>query len=308
MLLLLLDGEAQLQGITGSLAATETGSDSAALSGSARVSGSLTAADSGADTAAAGVTVRSTGSLVATDSGSDTAAATGTVRVSGPLIASDTGADGFSGSGSVVPMVSTGSLAAAETGSDAFAGTGAVAITGAQGVAESGSDIVAGTAENRVSGALAGGETGSDGVSALGSVPVSGVLAADDNAADVFAGAGEVEDNSISGSLNVLEAETDTALASGAVSLCGECDCCEADHDGAAMFAELLVSGSLSIAEIYEDVFRTAGAPRRTCRPSNISGGTRWASDLSPQQRPTQSRWQRPSSSAALTGRTKTTS
>lgn len=65
--------------ITGSLAATESGSDTAAIAGSVLVEGSLAATESGADTADFAGDVIVSGALDATETGEDTADFAGTV-------------------------------------------------------------------------------------------------------------------------------------------------------------------------------------------------------------------------------------
>jgi hypothetical protein len=107
-------------GVTGSLAAAETGSDQAAGAGSVLVSGSLSAAEAGADSASIVGSVTIAGSLVAQEHGSDTLAATG---------------------GLISPV--TGSLSASEHGQDSASALGAVAITGALAALEAGGDKAA---------------------------------------------------------------------------------------------------------------------------------------------------------------------
>lgn len=149
-------------GVTGTLAATETGSDTFAASGGVVVSGSLAVTETGSDAFAASGTVTVSGSLAATETGSDTFAATGTVAdpaVTGTLDATETGADTFAASGAVVVA---GTLAAAETGSDTFAASGAVVVSGSLAATETGTDTLAASGEVAVSGSMAATETGSD--------------------------------------------------------------------------------------------------------------------------------------------------
>lgn len=80
-------------GSTGTLAATESGSDTAALAGDVLVEGSLAATESGSDTATfAGVALVS-GALAATEAANDSAAVSGVVLVTGALDATETGSD-----------------------------------------------------------------------------------------------------------------------------------------------------------------------------------------------------------------------
>jgi len=73
-------------GATGSLAATESGSDAASLAGDVLVSGALAAAESGGDSAAIAGAVAIAGSLAATESGADSAAISGPTVVEQPAI------------------------------------------------------------------------------------------------------------------------------------------------------------------------------------------------------------------------------
>lgn len=101
LVLLFLPGN----GISGSLAATESVSDTFSASGSVLVSGTLAATETGPDTFAATGTVTSatiTGDLAATETGPDVFAATGTVaQIFGSLAASETGSDTFAADGTV---------------------------------------------------------------------------------------------------------------------------------------------------------------------------------------------------------------
>ena len=151
-------------GVTGTLAATETGTDTAAASGTVAVSGSLTA----------------------TEAGSDTLAATGAVAVSGALVASETGADTFAGAGSTTGAI-TGSMLAQEAGSDTFAGVGAAVISGAVSAIEAGADVLAASGVVAVLLAMAVAEAGADVSAIVGSVSISGTMAATETGSDTFA-------------------------------------------------------------------------------------------------------------------------
>lgn len=150
-------------GATGTLAATETGSDTASFAGDVVVSGTLAASETGSDTAAFAGDVYITGTLAATESGSDTAAFTGTSAVvtTGTLAATETGSDTAAFAGDVLI---DGALAATESGSDTAAFAGDVYVTGTLAATESGSDTAAftGTAAAAISGTLAATESGSD--------------------------------------------------------------------------------------------------------------------------------------------------
>lgn len=111
-------------GISGSLAATESGSDTFAASGQLGVIGALAATETGADTFAATGSLAAFGNLAATETGSDTFAASGQLGVIGALAATEVGSDTFAATGTVSQIF--GSLAASETGSDTFAADGTV--------------------------------------------------------------------------------------------------------------------------------------------------------------------------------------
>lgn len=125
-LLLFLPGD----GISGSFAATESGSDTLAASNSVLVAGSLAATETGADSFVSTGSVPASGSLAATETGSDSFASSGTVLVSGALAATETGADAFAATGTVASVSLTGDMAAQEAGDDAFSATGDVSGSG----------------------------------------------------------------------------------------------------------------------------------------------------------------------------------
>lgn len=133
--------EAAASGATGTLAATEAGSDTTSVAGVVRVAGSLTV----------------------TEAGSDALASTGSVRVSGALNAAESGSDTFAATGSVSTSAGiTGSMSAAEAGSDSFSSSGAVQVRGALTATEGGSDVLAATGSIRIVGLMAATEEGSD--------------------------------------------------------------------------------------------------------------------------------------------------
>lgn len=146
-------------GSTGTLAATETGSDTFAATGTVLVQGPLAASETGSDTFAATGSVLVKGPLAASETGSDTFAANGSVRVAGSLAASETGSDTFAASGA---LASQGSLAATETGSDTFAADGDIPVQGTLAATETGSDTFAAEGAQVIEGTMAATETGSD--------------------------------------------------------------------------------------------------------------------------------------------------
>lgn len=101
--------------ITGTLAASESGADTAAIAGAVRVAGALAASESGADTASIAGSVGSgtiTGALAASESDADTAALAGVVRILGALASSESGSDTASIDGTVETPGGTGATAA----------------------------------------------------------------------------------------------------------------------------------------------------------------------------------------------------
>lgn len=102
--------------ITGSVAATETGSDTASLAGQVVISGTLAATETGADTAAIAGQVPISGSTPITETTADTAAITGQVIISGAMAATESGSDTAAIYAARPPI--TGSLTATESGSD----------------------------------------------------------------------------------------------------------------------------------------------------------------------------------------------
>lgn len=206
-------------GVTGTLAATESGADTAAFTGAVRLDGALAATESGQDTAAFAGSVPISGTLAATEAGSDTAAMSGDVLVRGSLAATESGPDiaVFSGS---APAEISGSLAATESGADTASLSGLV----------------------RVSGALAASESGQDSAAFAGSVLVTGTLAAVEAGADVASFSGSAP-APITGSLSATEAGTDTTAISGRVIIAGILAAIESGADTAAFASAEVVNG-----------------------------------------------------------------
>ncbi|MEY9629874.1 hypothetical protein ABIA27_004909 [Sinorhizobium fredii] len=147
--------------VSGTLAATESGSDAFAGSGAVAIAGSLGLTEAGQDTAAASGSVRVSGALAAAEAGADGFAAAGAVAVAGTLAAAESGGDTFAGSGSQASTV-TGTLAATESGSDSAAAAGSVLVAGTLAASEAGVDTAAGAGVVLVAGILAATETGAD--------------------------------------------------------------------------------------------------------------------------------------------------
>jgi len=219
--------------IDGSLAATESGGDTAALAGDVLIAGTFAATESGADVAAIQGTAQqvSTGSLAATESGADTASIAGTVLVEGALAATESGSDTAAIAG-VVPV--EGVLAATEAGSDTAAFDGfltALETSGYLAATESGADVAAFAGDVLVSGALAATESGADTAAIVGAVRVTGTLAATESGQDT---AHFTSQSVASGSLEATESGTDTAGFTGLVLVSGSLAATEAGSDTAA--------------------------------------------------------------------------
>jgi hypothetical protein len=103
---------------TGSLAATETGSDTFTSSGKVIVKGSLSASETGTDTLSATGKVIVQGSLSVVETGTDSFSASGKVIVQGSLQATEVGLDTAAFTGVVTSSSITGTMAANEEGLD----------------------------------------------------------------------------------------------------------------------------------------------------------------------------------------------
>jgi hypothetical protein len=101
--------------VTGSLSASESGADTAALAGDVIVAGALAASETGADTAAIAGDVIVLGTVAANEAGADSAALAAVVLVTGLLEAVEIGGDTCL---MVGPAIVEGSLAAQESGAD----------------------------------------------------------------------------------------------------------------------------------------------------------------------------------------------
>lgn len=201
--------EAAPPAITGTLAATETGSDAFSGSGDVLVEGALAATETGSDTFAATGTVATagiTGTMVATEVGSDTFAASGDVIVRGSMAATESGKDTFSASGDVFIK---GTLAATETGSDTFFATGGTVTIGTMAATESGSDTFAGSGKVVVQGTLSATESGADTFASSGIVLIEGSMAATETGQDVMSAVGTVTAAGIIGTMSATESGAD---------------------------------------------------------------------------------------------------
>lgn len=223
---------AAASGSTGTLAATESGSDTAALAGDVLVEGSLAATESGSDVAALAGDVYVSGTLAATESGSDVAAIEGTALIvsTGTLDATESGAD----TAEIVGVVlAQGTLAANDSGEDTAAITGVVLVSGTLDATEAGSDTAVIAAVALVQGSLDATESGSDTAAIEGSLAVisTGSLAATESGSDTATFAGVAP---VSGALAATEAANDSAAVSGVVLVTGALDATETGSDTAA--------------------------------------------------------------------------
>jgi hypothetical protein len=242
---------------SGSLAATETGSDTASFAGNVKVTGTLATSESGSDTfAGTGNALPAiVGTLAATETGSDTFAGVIDNRdVVGSLAATEPATDTFAGSGTTG---NAGAMAASESGADTFAGNGAVQVTGALAASEAGSDGFAGAGIVKVTGTLAPTETGADTFVATGTLSHSGTLAAQETTNDVFAGAGVVK---ITGSLAATETGQDDYTGQGtAGGVTANLAVTETGSDVFASTGSIPVTGTMVLAEAGADAFAGSG-------------------------------------------------
>ncbi|MCW5668145.1 MAG: hypothetical protein KIT86_00700 [Hydrogenophaga sp.] len=221
-------------GVTGTLAVTESGSDTIASSGTVLVEGALTATETGSDTAALAGTVLVEGDLAATESGSDTAVIQGGAVATGDLDATETGSDTASLAGTVLVE---GALSVSEVGSDTAAISGAVLVQGTLSVTEAGSDTAA--------------------ISGL--VLVQGALTVTESGSDTFAASGSLS-GGINGSLNASESGSDTFASTGDVVVTGSLAAAESGSDTAALSGVVVVQGSLVVTETGSDTFNAEGS------------------------------------------------
>jgi hypothetical protein len=239
--------------VQGDLSAQESGTDTASLNGSVLVSGDLSVQEVGADTGAfdGSATTDITGDLIVQETGPDTAALTGSITVQGDLSAQETGPDTATiiGAG---PVAITGDLAAQESGSDTAAMAGLVLVAGTLSVQEIGADgaVINGTVH--VSGTLAAQETGADDATFIGTgpVPVTGDLVVQEVGSDHLVIAGYI---SVAGTLSVQETGPDGAVITGSVLVTGAMLATETGADTAAGTGSVIITGDLAVQEIGAD-------------------------------------------------------
>lgn len=155
--------------VVGTMAATETTTDTFASTGTVEVKGSMAAVETTTDTFSASGTVTVNGYMAAVETTTDTFSAEGVVTVNGYMEAVETTSDVFSAEGTVAV---TGSMNAVETTSDTFEAYGLVQVVGYMAAVETEPDTFAATGEvtPQVVGYMAATETTDDTFSATGTV------------------------------------------------------------------------------------------------------------------------------------------
>lgn len=259
-------------GVTGTLAATEAGSDTAAFSAASTASGSLAATETGSDTAAFSGQVTATGSLAATEVGSDTAAISGgNPAAIGIMAAQEVGSDTAAISG-IAPA--TGTLTVQETGTDTASIAGASVVSGFMAATEVGSDSFFATSGAQQSvGTLAAQEVGSDTASASGAVVAQGILTATESGGDSAIMTGEAR---VMGLFAATETGQDV-FSGTSIQLparTGGMAATETGADGAALTGQALVMGLFTAQEVGSDVFFASENDLTRIRPIQATYNT----------------------------------
>lgn len=206
--LVIADGLKATAGSTGTSTATVTSTTQTYLTLALRQeldTGSLAATETVTDTFAATGDIVNQGSLAVSEIGSDTFAATGTVTEAariGTLAVTETVKDTFSSSGKVLIK---GSAGITEVGIDSLTSTGKVLIKGSLAVTETVKDTFSSSGQlsfNAVTGVMSVSEA-RDTFSSSGTVPFTGSLNATETDLDIFEALGT---SSIAGSFNSTEA------------------------------------------------------------------------------------------------------
>lgn len=243
--------------VAGSLTATESGSDTSALAGTVLVSGALTVSEVDSDTAAITGSQVATGSLSATEAGNDSASIAGTVLVEGALSGSEVGGDSAGISGKVLVQ---GAVVVSEAGADAAVLSGLVLVQGTASATETSADVFAatGSLSGGITGSLSAAESGSDAFASTGAIVVAGALTAAEGGADSAAVAGEIV---VQGALSVAESGSDTLLAMGSApaAITGFMEAIEQGADGASMSGAILVAGLFNAVEVGSDTASFVG-------------------------------------------------
>lgn len=202
-------------GVSGTLAATEVGLDTASFTGSVKVQGTLTATETGSDSASGSGLVLVQGTLSATEVGEDVAAFTAQSLsdIFGSLAAVENGEDTASFAGGLLIQ---GYFTATEAGEDTASVTGGVKVQGALETSESGSDTAFfnGSSTIIASGILEASESDLDTADFSGALPISGQFSTSESGQDISAVSGKVL---VLGALAIFEVDVDTAAMLGSV-------------------------------------------------------------------------------------------
>lgn len=190
---------------TGTLAATESTSDTTSVSGIVVVDGSFSATESTVDTLAATGTISSaavTGDLSATEGFQDGLSSSGVVVVKGSFSATESSLDSLSSNGTVTAYTVSGDINATESVVDGFTSLGKISVLGNFSATEGFSDT-----------------TSIDGV--VLAYTVSGDASATESVQDTLSAVGTVGDAVVQGNLSVSETTTDAATFSGIIHVVG---------------------------------------------------------------------------------------
>lgn len=179
-------------GVTGSLTASEVGSDSFDSTGQIVVQGALASTEIGSDEFSSSGSVLVQGALTVAEVGSDSFSSSGQVVIQGSLSSTEVGADSFTGSGQVLIQ---GSLAVTESGNDSFNAGGLVLVQGSLSATETDDSFSAtgSVSSNAITGDLSATEVGSDAFESSGLVLIHGSFAANESGDDTFEATGYQE-------------------------------------------------------------------------------------------------------------------
>jgi hypothetical protein len=239
--------------ITGSLSASESGSDTASAMAGAVVSGDFSGTEPGNDSATVTANAVISGAADLVETGSDSASLDAGVAISGDLAATETGSDEFSATiGATFPEI-TGDMAASETGTDVLSAAAGIAVVGVLSFIEAGSDSAGLDAVVAVSGSLAVVDAGSDGFVGDSLVAVSGTLNIAESGADTASVTGA---SKVSASLAVAEAGTDdfSAVATLDAPISAIMAAVEFGSDDLQLFVDAIISVDMALIESGQDV------------------------------------------------------
>ena len=247
-------------GRNATMAATEQGSDSAGVFAYVAVTGTLAAQEEGSDTASfdgdSSFTPRSA-MMAATETAVDEVAADVNVFVVGALAVQEEGSDTafFDGAASFVDVQA--SMGAIETIADSASASVAVRVRGSMAVTEPyGLDGFVAGGETTVAATMGAIETIADSSNFDGVVSVAGTLAVSEEGSDTFsAGASP----SINATMGAIETIADSTDFDGAVRVAGTLAVEDVGNDAAAMSGSVPVIGAVAAAESTDKDDATAG-------------------------------------------------